>query len=69
VLVNAAGVSTGALLHELTDDDFDFVFGINFRAPMKGMQAVIRALLAEGKPGSIVNISSVGCVERCSADA
>ncbi|WP_439618832.1 SDR family NAD(P)-dependent oxidoreductase [Shinella sp.] len=59
VLVNAAAIAgTGALTHEATVEDFDKVFAINVKGTFLCTKHVIAGLLAAGKPGSIVNISS-----------
>ncbi|WOO83429.1 3-oxoacyl-[acyl-carrier-protein] reductase FabG [Vanrija pseudolonga] len=62
VLVNSAGITYTALLHEQTDEGFDRTFDINFKAPMKGMQVLIGALLEEKRGGNIINISSIAGV-------
>lgn len=62
VLVNSAGITYTALLHEQTDEGFDRTFDINFKAPMKGMQVLISALLEEKRGGNIINISSIAGV-------
>jgi NAD(P)-dependent dehydrogenase (short-subunit alcohol dehydrogenase family) len=53
---------------ETTPEDFDLVSGLNFRAAYFLTRAVARRLIAEGKPGSLVNISSqmahVGGIDR-----
>lgn len=59
VLVNAAALTTRNLLVEETVDHFDAVFAVNVRAPFFLMQAVIRLMIRDGIPGSIVNVGSV----------
>lgn len=59
ILVNAAAITgTGALTHEATVEDFDKVFAINVKGTFLCTKHVIAGLLAAGRPGSIVNISS-----------
>ncbi|ACP21885.1 2,5-dichloro-2,5-cyclohexadiene-1,4-diol dehydrogenase (plasmid) [Sinorhizobium fredii NGR234] len=59
VLVNAAAIAgTGAPTHEATSEDFDRVFAINVKGTFLCTKHVIAGLLATGRPGSIVNISS-----------
>ncbi len=63
VLVTGAGiVSLHALqgLLELTDDEWDGVLDVNLRGTFLCVQAVARGLVAAGRPGSIVTVSSVG---------
>jgi len=58
VLVNNAGVNRPAFLAEVTREQFDAVMDVNVRGAYFVAQAVARGLLAAGKPGSIVNMSS-----------
>jgi NAD(P)-dependent dehydrogenase (short-subunit alcohol dehydrogenase family) len=58
ILVNNAGTNRPAPFTEVTVEDFDAVFGLNVRAAFFMAQAVARALVAAGRPGSIINISS-----------
>ena len=60
VLVNVAGVAPKVRrdILEMTEESYDFVMGINTKGTLFLTQAVANALVAEGKGGSIVNISS-----------
>jgi NAD(P)-dependent dehydrogenase (short-subunit alcohol dehydrogenase family) len=58
ILVNNAGTNRPAPFTEVTIEDFDAIFAINVRAAFFMAQAVARALVAAGRPGSIINISS-----------
>ncbi|HXW24487.1 MAG TPA: SDR family NAD(P)-dependent oxidoreductase, partial [Xanthobacteraceae bacterium] len=58
ILVNNAGTNRPAPFTEVTVEDFDAVFALNVRAAFFVAQAVARALVAAGRPGSIINISS-----------
>jgi NAD(P)-dependent dehydrogenase (short-subunit alcohol dehydrogenase family) len=58
ILVNNAGTNRPAPFTEVTVEDFDAVFALNVRAAFFMAQAVARALIAAGRPGSIINISS-----------
>jgi NAD(P)-dependent dehydrogenase (short-subunit alcohol dehydrogenase family) len=68
VLVNSAGVARHTPAAETTPEDFDLVAALNIRGAYFVTQAVARGLLAAGKPGSLINISSqmghVGGVDR-----
>ena len=68
VLVNNAGLARHGPALEAEPDDFDAVQGLNLRATYFLSQAVARGLVAAGKPGSIVTISSqmghVGGIDR-----
>ena len=58
---NNAGISQGgAALADVDEQRFDRVFAVNVKGVWLAMRAEIRALLAAGRPGSIVNTSSVG---------
>jgi glucose 1-dehydrogenase len=59
VLVNNAGIQISRPTEELSSDDFDRVLAVNLRGAFMCAREAIRHFLAEGKPGSIVNISSV----------
>jgi NAD(P)-dependent dehydrogenase (short-subunit alcohol dehydrogenase family) len=58
ILVNNAGTNRPGPFVETRLKDFDAVFSVNVRAPYFLAQAVARRLIAEGRPGSIINISS-----------
>lgn len=58
ILVNNAGTNRPALLIDTAVADFDQVFAINVRAAYFTTQAVVRRLIAERRPGSIINMSS-----------
>ncbi|MFW5680110.1 MAG: SDR family NAD(P)-dependent oxidoreductase [Pseudomonadota bacterium] len=68
VLVNAAGMARHGPAIATTPADFDAVMALNVRAAYFLAQAVAKGLLAAGKPGSIIQVSSqmghVGGVER-----
>ncbi len=59
VLVNNAGIQISRPTEELSSDDFDRVLAVNLRGSFLCAREAIRHFLAEDKPGSIVNISSV----------
>jgi NAD(P)-dependent dehydrogenase (short-subunit alcohol dehydrogenase family) len=68
VLVNSAGLAIHAPAVETTSDDFDAVANINFKGAYFLTRAVAKRLLAVGKPGSLINITSqmalVGGIDR-----
>jgi glucose 1-dehydrogenase len=59
VLVNNAGIQISRPTEELSSDDFDRVLAVNLRGAFMCAREAIRHFLAEDKPGSIVNVSSV----------
>ncbi len=68
ILLNSAGLARHARADLTTPDDFDAVMAVNLRGAYFVTQAVANGLLAAGKPGSLINISSqmghVGGPER-----
>jgi glucose 1-dehydrogenase len=58
-LVNNAGIQTAADTHELSIVDFDRVLNVNLRGAFLCAQQALRHLVEEGRPGAIVNVSSV----------
>jgi glucose 1-dehydrogenase len=59
VLVNNAGIQISRHSHELASADFDKVLAVNLRGAFLCAREAIRHFLAEGKPGVIINVSSV----------
>ena len=59
VLVNNAGIQISRPSHELSAADFDKVLAVNLRGAFLCAREAIRHFLAEQKPGSIINVSSV----------
>jgi len=68
VLVNSAGLAIHAPAVDTTEPDFDAVSDINFKGAYFLTRAVAKGLLAAGKPGSLINITSqmahVGGIDR-----
>ena len=68
VLVNAAGLARHGPALQTTEDGFDAVTSVNIKAAYFAAQAVAQGLVAAGKPGSIIQISSqmghVGGIDR-----
>jgi glucose 1-dehydrogenase len=59
VLVNNAGIQISRPSEDLSSADFDRVLAVNLRGAFLCAREAIRHFLAEGKGGSIVNVSSV----------
>jgi glucose 1-dehydrogenase len=59
LLINDAGMEKRADFWDVTPEDYDKVLGVNLRGAFFLTQAVVRKLKAAGKPGRILNISSV----------
>lgn len=68
VLVNSAGLARHGPAVNTTPGDFDAAFAINVRGAYFLAQAVAKGLIAAGRPGSLVTISSqmahVGGIDR-----
>jgi NAD(P)-dependent dehydrogenase (short-subunit alcohol dehydrogenase family) len=58
ILVNNAGTNRPAPFTEVTVEDFDFVMSLNLRAAFFVAQAAARGMIAAGRGGAIINISS-----------
>ena len=58
-LVNAAASSARGSLVDTTPEQFDLLFNTNVRGPFFLMQGLVRHLLDEKKPGTIVNVLSM----------
>jgi 3-oxoacyl-[acyl-carrier protein] reductase len=58
ILVNNAGVFPRAAFLELAEAEWDHVLDVNLKGGFLCAQAVARAMIAAGKPGAIINISS-----------
>jgi glucose 1-dehydrogenase len=59
VVVNNAGIQISRPSDELSSADFDRVLAVNLRGSFLCAREAIRHFLAEGKGGSVVNVSSV----------
>jgi glucose 1-dehydrogenase len=59
VLVNNAGIQISRPSDELSSADFDKVLAVNLRGSFLCAREAIRHFLEEGKPGVIINVSSV----------
>ncbi|WP_088344455.1 MULTISPECIES: glucose 1-dehydrogenase [Rhodomicrobium] len=58
ILFNNAGTNRPKPFVDVPPADFDAIFNLNVRAAYFAAQAVVRKLIAAGKPGSIINVSS-----------
>jgi cyclopentanol dehydrogenase len=58
-LVNNAGVFFVKPLEETTEDDFDLACQINLEGTFLGVKSAFAAFARGGRPGSIVNVSSL----------
>ncbi|MGR3761936.1 SDR family NAD(P)-dependent oxidoreductase [Roseobacteraceae bacterium NS-SX3] len=58
ILVNSAGLARHGKATDTSTEDFDAVMQVNVRGAYFLTQAVAKGLLAAGRPGSLINISS-----------
>ncbi|MBS0297796.1 MAG: SDR family oxidoreductase [Proteobacteria bacterium] len=58
ILLNNAGQNRIRPITEISEEDYDAVLGLNLKAALFVAQAVAKGLLAAGRPGSIINVSS-----------
>jgi glucose 1-dehydrogenase len=58
-LINNAGIQIAADSENLAAADFDKVIAVNLRGAFLCAQQAIRGFLSSGRPGAIVNVSSV----------
>jgi NAD(P)-dependent dehydrogenase (short-subunit alcohol dehydrogenase family) len=61
VLVNNAGMSPPMPSHEVTEELFDSVVGLNFKGPFRLASQVAKRMY-EGDGGTIINVSSSGAL-------
>jgi glucose 1-dehydrogenase len=59
ILVNNAGIEKHAEFWDVTEEDFDAVLNVNLKGVFFATQAFVQLCRAAGRPGKIVNISSV----------
>jgi NAD(P)-dependent dehydrogenase (short-subunit alcohol dehydrogenase family) len=58
VLVNNAGVFPRVPFLELRESDWDYVLGVNLKGTCFCAQAVAKRMVAAGRPGAIINLTS-----------
>ncbi len=59
VLCNNAGVFAGGLVWESTDDDWEWVLGVNLHGIVNGIRSFVPRMLAGGRPGHVLNTASL----------
>ena len=59
VVVNNAGVNHSATFLDITEQDWDWVMSVDLKGTFLVSQAAARVMVSQGKPGAIVNVSSV----------
>ncbi len=69
LVFNNAGVNTFGPTEKSTYEDWDWLMGVDFWGVVNGMQTFVPRMIASGKPGHIVNTSSMGGFEGSTAAA
>ncbi len=60
IVANNAGIGyTGVPLHEVPDEDFDWVFAVNTFGMIHGIKAFVPKILAHGEGGYVLNTASI----------
>lgn len=59
VVVNNAGVNHSADFFDISEEDWEWVMSVDLKGTFFVSQAAARVMVAQGKGGSIVNVSSV----------
>jgi glucose 1-dehydrogenase len=59
IVVNNAGVNHAADFFDISEEDWDWVMGVDLKGAFLMSQAGARVMVEQGKPGYIVNISSI----------
>lgn len=60
VMGNVAGIIKNAFVVDTPEEDLDAVLAVNLKGVYFGCQAAARAMIAQGRGGSIVNVASAG---------
>jgi NAD(P)-dependent dehydrogenase (short-subunit alcohol dehydrogenase family) len=58
ILINNAGVFPRVPFLEMAESDWDYVLDINLKGACFCAQAVARAMVAAGRPGTVINLTS-----------
>ena len=59
IVCNNAGVAAGGAIDETSDDDWDWVLGVNLHGVVSGMRAYVPLIKAGGRGGHVVNTASI----------
>jgi NAD(P)-dependent dehydrogenase (short-subunit alcohol dehydrogenase family) len=62
VVCNNAGVSTGGLIEDCSQSDWDWIIGVNYYGVVYGCQAFVPHIKRQGEGGHIVNTASLAGV-------
>lgn len=59
VVINSAGVNRRYFMEDISVEDYDTIMDVNLKGTFNVCQAAGKAMLGQGTPGSIINISSM----------
>lgn len=59
ILVNNAGAFDGGRIDELSTEAWDWVIGVNLRAPFLCTREAVKIMKAQGEGGRIINVGSI----------
>ncbi|HXX91380.1 MAG TPA: SDR family oxidoreductase [Acidimicrobiales bacterium] len=59
VMVNNAGVETRTSVLDTTEEQYEFVMGVNLKSAFFGTQVAAKQMIAQGSGGRVINITSV----------
>jgi NAD(P)-dependent dehydrogenase (short-subunit alcohol dehydrogenase family) len=62
IVCNNAGVTSGGLIEDCTEGDWNWVIGVNFLGVIHGCQAFIPLIKRQGEGGHVVNTASMAGV-------
>jgi NAD(P)-dependent dehydrogenase (short-subunit alcohol dehydrogenase family) len=60
VLFNNAGVAQGGAIHDFTEQDWNWLLGVNLYGVIHGCRAFVPRWIERGTPAHVVNTASVG---------
>lgn len=61
-IVTCAGVEKHGAAHEFSEDDFDWIIGVNLKGTWLSASAAARAMMRAGHGGSVVMIGSINSI-------
>ena len=59
IMVNNAGIAMVQDFLDITEADYEAVLAVNLKGPFFGVQAAARQMIAQGRGGVIINMSSI----------
>jgi len=61
-IVTCAGVEKHGLGHEFSEEDFDWIIGVNLKGTWLSARSAVRAMIAAGHGGTVVMIGSINSI-------